>query len=220
MGKREKQRLKQVKKDTAKKLKRKSGIVRPEAAATENGAAAGPGEQPGDAPPPSQLKPAKERKAPRGATYPPPLRVLVVGDGDFSFGAGLIRHRGGRGDGLTITSYDSLALTRRKYERAEEHVGACAAARARVLHGVDATVLESVAAFSRGGGGGGGSGAAGGGGGNETFERIVFNFPHCGQQRVHLNRALIGGFFESARPFLTRPGGELHITIKLGPPCE
>jgi Domain of unknown function (DUF2431) len=53
---------------------------------------------------------------------------------------------------------------------------ACEAAGAAVMHSVDATSLLPVCA--RG-----------------PFERIVFNFPHTGSQRVHANRAMLQAFF-------------------------
>lgn len=59
-------------------------------------------------------------------------------------------------------------------------IEACKAAGAGVKHGVDATRLQSHFA-------------------EPAFQRIIFNFPHTGQQRVHNNRNLICGFFTSAR---------------------
>jgi hypothetical protein len=55
-----------------------------------------------------------------------------------------------------------------------------------VQHGVDATRLGKTLC-------GGLEGLEGG------FERAVFNFPHSGSQRVHENRALLLGFFQSVR---------------------
>ncbi len=46
-----------------------------------------------------------------------------------------------------------------------------------MLHGVDATKLEKNFPAQK-------------------FERIIFNFPHTGEQRVHLNRALLHDFFQ------------------------
>lgn len=37
------------------------------------------------------------------------------------------------------------------------------------------------------------------------FDRIMFNFPHSGEQRVHINRALLRDFFLSCRPHLSLP---------------
>lgn len=59
-------------------------------------------------------------------------------------------------------------------------ITACQEAGARVLHSVDASQLQDH------------FGAA-------SFQRIVFNFPHTGHQRVHINRALVSSFFASAR---------------------
>jgi hypothetical protein len=54
----------------------------------------------------------------------------------------------------------------------------CESGGAVVYHGVDGTSLVSTAARA-------------------PFDRIIFNFPHTGLQRVHDNRALLAGFFES-----------------------
>lgn len=70
---------------------------------------------------------------------------------------------------------------------------------ATVLHNVDATELERTF------------------GPKCKLDRIVFNFPHSGQQRVHINRNLLRNFFASARMKL-RPQGEVHVTLKTLPP--
>jgi 25S rRNA (uracil2634-N3)-methyltransferase len=55
------------------------------------------------------------------------------------------------------------------------------------------------------------------------FDRIVFNFPHCGagikdqDVNVRTNQDLLVGFFGSATPLLA-PGGEILVTLKTGPP--
>lgn len=101
------------------------------------------------------------------------------------------------------TSFDSHARVRSKYENAAACIAAVRRAGGAVLHGVDATKLHQLPANS------------------ETlprfFQFIVFNFPHSGQQRVHINRALLRDFFESARARLLR-GGEAHVTLKTRPP--
>ena len=116
-------------------------------------------------------------------TYGSQEKVLVVGDGDFSFAHGLVKHRKGVGQGLTLTSYDSAQEVMKKYKTAKDNIAKCKAAGAAVLHGVDATKLA--ATFGK-------SGDAG------KFDRIVFNFPHSGSQRVHINRELLHNFFASA----------------------
>jgi hypothetical protein len=63
--------------------------------------------------------------------------------------------------------------------QAQDCLDACREAGAVVKHGVDATKIHEVFA-------------------TQAFSRIVFNFPHTGSQRVHLNRALLLDFFQSA----------------------
>eukprot|EP00013_Stygamoeba_regulata_P014096 CAMPEP_0177675032 /NCGR_PEP_ID=MMETSP0447-20121125/26943_1 /TAXON_ID=0 /ORGANISM="Stygamoeba regulata, Strain BSH-02190019" /LENGTH=252 /DNA_ID=CAMNT_0019183309 /DNA_START=194 /DNA_END=949 /DNA_ORIENTATION=+ len=133
--------------------------------------------------------------------------ILVVGDGDFSFSRGLVQHRGS-GRLLVLTAYDSRAVTLAKYQVAERILGELEKADASVFFGVDATRLDRTLPRSednriklRKG-----SMAA-------AFDRIVFNFPHTGKQRVHLNRNLLRNFFASAKPWL-KQGGEIHVTLK------
>jgi hypothetical protein len=45
------------------------------------------------------------------------------------------------------------------------------------------------------------------------WRQIIWNFPHSGQQRVHLNRALLRDFFESAAQMLSGPSAEVHVTL-------
>ncbi|ETN16387.1 hypothetical protein, variant [Phytophthora nicotianae CJ01A1] len=117
--------------------------------------------------------------------YAPEDAVLVLGDGDFSFSRGLVKHRG-TGKGVFTTSFDSESQVRSKYPNAQECIAA-------VKTG---TGLKTIPDF---------------------FQYIVFNFPHSGQQRVHINRALLLNFFESARNRLT-VHGEVHVTLKTRPP--
>ena len=98
-------------------------------------------------------------------TYSQDQKILVVGDGDFSFSQGLVRHLKGRGSGLTLTSYDSAQQVLGKYKTAKSNIEKVKAAGATVLHGVDGTNLKK--SFSVDGG---------------KFDRIIFNFPHSGSQ--------------------------------------
>lgn len=69
------------------------------------------------------------------------------------------------------------------------------------MHAVDATRLEETLLGSGGGqavGDGSGDGV-GGGKKRVLFDRVVFNFPHTGKQRTHLNRNLIRDFFASTK---------------------
>ncbi|RLN95093.1 hypothetical protein BBJ28_00000115 [Nothophytophthora sp. Chile5] len=148
-----------------------------------------------------------EREPPT-ALYAAQDDVLVVGDGDFSFSRGLVKHRGG-GRGLFATSFDSETQVRAKYPNAQECIAAIRSAHGLVFHDVDATKLHELPLEVKSGG----SMRAI----PDFFQYILFNFPHSGQQRVHINRALLLDFFESARDRLA-VHGEAHVTLKTRPP--
>jgi len=61
----------------------------------------------------------------------------------------------------------------------------------KVLHEIDATKLEEHFA-------------------HEYFDAVFFNFPHVGEQRVHLNRCLIKAFLQSAQFISAR----IFVTLK------
>ena len=120
-----------------------------------------------------------------------------MGDGDFSFSRALLRHVGSAKK-LVLTSYDTLKQLNEKYSQAKANVEQLQNAGARVLHGIDATRLEDRFA-------------------HEQFDGIIFNFPHSGDQRVHLNRALLRDFFTSSKHCLAQHG-KVYVTIKMRPP--
>ncbi|GLD95148.1 hypothetical protein PINS_up003773 [Pythium insidiosum] len=131
--------------------------------------------------------------------------TLVLGDGDFSFSRGLATHRGG-GRNLVATSYDSERTVKSKYSNAAECIQAVVQAGGYVLHDVDATRLDAMPRR-----------LPNGARTPAQFQYIIFNFPHTGQQRVHLNRVLLRDFFESARSKLLQRG-EAQVTLKNRPP--
>ena len=98
---------------------------------------------------------------PRSLSFSSAEKILVVGDGDFSFSRGLVIHVGGSGENLVLTSYDTAEELASKYPQARANVDFVLKRGAVVRHGVDATRLEE--AFP-----------------DELFDRIVFNFPHSG----------------------------------------
>jgi len=123
---------------------------------------------------------------------------------DFTFSCGLIKHRGG-GKGVVATSYDSATQVRKKYSNAAECIAELGKTKVIVLHDVDATKLHKIPLNHNG------HAIV------PLFQYIIFNFPHSGQQRVHINRALLRDFFVSARSKLLF-SGEVHITLKNKPP--
>jgi hypothetical protein len=52
----------------------------------------------------------------------------------------------------------------------------------------------------------------------EGYDRIIFNFPHSGAQRVHVNRELLRAFFSAAVACLNVSLGEIHVALKDRPP--
>ena len=62
--------------------------------------------------------------------------------------------------------------------QAQQCITSCEAFGVSVMHGVDATCLPMVLPLA-------------------AYQRIIFNFPHSGSQRVHINRKLMQDFFTS-----------------------
>ncbi|CAM9927215.1 unnamed protein product [Pylaiella littoralis] len=161
------------------------------------------------------------KKKIRHVTYAKEHSVLICGDGDFSFTRGVIRHRG-TGAGVVATSLDSRKTVLKKYPRAETWLAKLDADGAQVVHAVDATRLEETLLGSGGGRAAGDGSGDGVGQGKKRvlFDRVVFNFPHTGKQRTHLNRNLIRDFFASTKGLVksASQGGEVHVTLKDKPP--
>lgn len=67
-------------------------------------------------------------------------RMLIVGDGNFTFSLSLAKLLGG--SNLVATSYDTKEELFKKYAEAEHVTQELLRLGARVLHGVDATNLE------------------------------------------------------------------------------
>mmetsp|Transcript_28961 Transcript_28961/g.97671 ORF Transcript_28961/g.97671 Transcript_28961/m.97671 type:complete len:332 (-) Transcript_28961:30-1025(-) len=156
-------------------------------------------------------KSSKERKA-WVLAHPPAVNVarydqkaiktiLIVGDGDFSFALGLVQHRGS-GAGVTATSFDSAVAQSKKYAGVQARVASLKEAGCAVEFGVDARALSKLTEKLE----------------TKKFDRIVFNFPHSGEQRVHVNRALMSDFFESAKTKVTPVEGAIHVALRWIPP--
>lgn len=124
-------------------------------------------------------------------------RILIVGDGDFSFSHGLVRHLGGDGSNIVATSHDSRKKVIDKYNMSDTHLSDLTASGCRIVHGIDAGDLHNHFPKQA-----------------NYFHRVIFNFPHTGLQRVHLNKDLIRRFLISA-PYVLHPNGQIHITIKM-----
>ncbi|KAH9652504.1 hypothetical protein KPL70_027124 [Citrus sinensis] len=135
-------------------------------------------------------------------------KILLVGEGDFSFAACLAKSFGSA-DNMVATSLDSKELLMAKYSRATSNLKELEESRCTILHEVDAhTMSQHPMLYSK------------------SFDRIVFNFPHAGfhfNYREHdlfliqRHQELVRGFLKSAVNML-KENGEIHVTHKIAYP--
>ena len=169
-------------------------------------------------------KPSSSSHKPSNGAHPstPPVpfspddRILLVGEGDFSFSNSLLSAHGCTH--LVATSYDKISALREKYPQATSNIAALEAEEDCVLrYGVDATKLGKPGVPE---GGGGAKEVKKGG-----FDKVVFNFPHVGgltkdvNRQVRHNQELLVGFFKAALPLLA-PLGSIIVTTFDGEPYE
>ena len=136
--------------------------------------------------------------------------TLVLGDGNFTFSLSSSKHPSlcdsDGADGrprLVATSLETReqVLCRSLSQATLAALRVCP--QVRLLHGVDATKLESCQPLKELG---------------LVFDVVVFNFPHSGGKgKIQLNRSLLQDFFASvtASGLLSR-GGEVHVTLCAG----
>ena len=151
-------------------------------------------------------------------------RVLLVGEGNFSF-ANALCLLALSGEILTATAYDSQEICYEKYEDAKDYVDSILELGGSVLFDVNAMDLAQCKPLK-----------------NRLFHKIIFNFPHIGlgikdqTRNIVANQELLLHFFHSARPYLAKAKsekdsdwthgsepsiqGEIHVTIKSGNPYE
>ncbi|ETI37881.1 hypothetical protein F442_16112 [Phytophthora nicotianae P10297] len=149
-------------------------------------------------------------------------RILVVGDGDFSFSLSIAVFLGGKN--LVATCYDSKLDLKEKYSNALLNCDALETAgvrlkmldwskyplklfycfntlQAEVHFDVDATHLEKENWLN----------------GAQPFQSIVFNFPHLGgatEEDVANNQKLLRDFFYSTRPYLHPTRGQVLVSLR------
>ena len=130
----------------------------------------------------SKKPPTKKSKVRKPQVAPPILvpfektnRILLVGEGDFSFSRSLLEEH--HCTSLHATCFDTRSAALSKYPQAAGHIKCLEASGCKVGYGVDATKL------GRPGGSGGGNGVRNGG-----WDRILFNFPHVGGLTKDVNR--------------------------------
>jgi len=142
--------------------------------------------------------------APREAgVYTEQQRILLVGEGDFSFAMALASRRGSRN--LVATSFDSLHEVKMKYPTAHSTITTLRTAGVQIHGSIDATKLGDhlpvVAPEGK----------------KLLWDRIAFNFPHVGgssDEDIENNQALLTAFFEQCRPLLHPSRGWAVVTLR------
>lgn len=159
---------------------------------------------------PKSQKPSKAPKIEPTIPFAAEDRILLIGEGDFSFAKSIVEHHGCCD--ITATCLDSQTELFEKYQpQAEEHVKYLEDGGQNVLYAVDATKLEKNKGLKK-------AIASGG-----QFEVILFNFPHVGgkstdvNRQVRFNQELLVNFFRAATPLLSHTG-TIVVTLFEGEP--
>jgi 25S rRNA (uracil2634-N3)-methyltransferase len=118
-----------------------------------------------------RAKAAKKQPRKKATTIPfaPTDKILLIGEGNFSFASALAIDPPSRlqhlpPSNITATAYDTEEECLAKYADAREKIDALRAKGVNVLFGVDATKLEKVPQLK-----------------GKRWDKVVWNFPHAGQ---------------------------------------
>lgn len=145
--------------------------------------------------------------------YVPGIRVLTLGDGDFTFSLAVARMVSDNGV-VWATSYESEATLQSVYKNDfNDTLRELKDRNVKVQYQVDATQLNQTFSLSESNNH------------DRRFDRIVWNFPcsaiargQDGQnQEMDCNKDLVRKFVAQARHYLT-PNGQIHINHKTKPP--
>ncbi|KAL2495821.1 uncharacterized protein Fot_39578 [Forsythia ovata] len=129
-------------------------------------------------------------------------RILLVGEGDFSFSASLAVAFGSASY-MIATSLDSREFLKKNYKHAMSNIEKLRSRDCIVMHEIDATKLANHRFL-----------------GGRTFDRVIFNFPFAGffkelsrKAQLRKHRRLVSLFFKNAKEMISE-NGEIHISHK------
>ncbi|CAI8594934.1 unnamed protein product [Vicia faba] len=133
-------------------------------------------------------------------------KILLVGEGDFSFSLSLARAFGSAVN-MVATSLDSRESLVLKYGSASSNLSELEVLGCTIFHNVDVKNMCQHHYLK-----------------NNRFDPIIFNFPHAGfilreidEMQIRLHRGLVSGFLKSAKEMVYY-GGEIHISHKTSHP--
>ncbi|KAI3949532.1 hypothetical protein MKW92_023452 [Papaver armeniacum] len=131
-------------------------------------------------------------------------KILLVGEGDFSFSTCLAQTFGSAHN-MVATSLDSYLLVISYYSNASRNINELKSRGCEVRHMIDATTMAQDSSLWQ-----------------HKFDRIVFNFPYEHEAsnnlfnrstKLELHRNLVRLFLENAKKLLG-VNGEIHVTHK------
>ncbi|KAL8469620.1 hypothetical protein ACS0TY_032465 [Phlomoides rotata] len=131
-------------------------------------------------------------------------RILLVGEGDFSFSASLALAFSSASN-IIATSLNSQEFLKINYSRAASNIEQLRRSESRVMHEVDATKIANHPSL-----------------GHVKFDRIIFNFPYAGlanikklprEAQLGCHRRLVRQFLKNAKKMISE-NGEIHISHK------
>ncbi|KAK4491804.1 hypothetical protein RD792_002580 [Penstemon davidsonii] len=129
-------------------------------------------------------------------------RILIVGDGDFSFSA-CLAVAFCQASNMIATSLDSKEFLEKNYRKVPSNIQKLRSRGCIVMHGIDATKMANNALL-----------------GHLTFDRIIFNFPFAGffkdlsyKSQLRRHRRLVSLFMKNAKEMISKDG-EIHISHK------
>ncbi|KAM7250251.1 hypothetical protein ACFE04_022134 [Oxalis oulophora] len=138
--------------------------------------------------------------------YSSKQKILLVGEGDFSFSLCLARAFRSAVN-ITATSLDTYDELLIKYSDAKANLESLKELGACLVHGVNVGSMISLDPVF-----------------DKFYQRIIFNFPHAGFDKkennlnqIERHKNVVNAFFKNAK-FMLRADGEIHVNHKTADP--